>query len=123
MSQKTKQSKMIAKSRNPERKQVKPYRPAKEVILQNVVMSDTIKEMPVLVHDITERLKVEVRLKTTKKRHVNMYVPEVNDVEQPTGKLVKLKADITPWGIFVFEPKEYEAMKAGEKVVDSGSEL
>lgn len=84
-------------------------------------MSDTIKEMPVLIHDITEKLKNEVRLKTSKNRHVNIFVPEVNDIEQPTGKLVKLKADITPWGIFVFEPKEYEAMKAGEKVVDSVS--
>lgn len=116
MSQKTKQTKLNNKRKFP---QGKPYRTAKEVILQNVVMSDTIKEMPVLVHDIIERLKVEVRLKSTKNRHVNTYVPEVNDIEQPTGKLVKLKADITPWGIFVFEPKEYAALKTGEKVVEN----
>lgn len=116
MSQKTRARKNRQQNKNV--RKVAPYKEPKQIILENVVMSDTIKTMPVLIHDITEKLKDEVRLKHGKKRHVNLYVPEVNELEQPTGKLVKLKCDITPWGIFVFEPKEHAQMASGEKIID-----
>lgn len=118
MSQKTRARKL--RQRQGGTTKTKPvYKEQKELILENVVMSDTIKSMPVLIDHIVDELKMEVRLKHNKKRHCNLYVPEIDETEKPTGKKIKLKADITPWGIFVFEPKEYAAMKDGEKVIEN----
>lgn len=72
----------------------KPYRKPKEVYVPYVILTEAVRAMPVLMDDIVEEIRMQMKLKHSKNRHCNIRVPLLDEFEQRTGKLARLRVDI-----------------------------